>query len=83
MNNKYDVWHKDIVGRFGSLLGQNMQDFYTVIGKVRERGGREREREEGERERRGEKGEGGGGKREREEGEKGRGRRVRKGEGGG
>ena len=36
VNNKYDVWHKDIVGRFGSLLGQNMQDFYTVIGKVRE-----------------------------------------------
>ena len=43
VNNKYDVWHKDIVGRFGSLLGQNMQDFYTVIGKVREGRGGERE----------------------------------------
>ena len=52
MNNKYDVWHKDIVGRFGSLLGQNMQDFYTVIEKVRERrggGGEGRDRRGGER----------------------------------
>ena len=34
VNLKYDYWHKEIVGRFGSLLGQNMQDFYTVVSKV-------------------------------------------------
>ena len=34
VNLKYDAWHKEIVGRFGGLLGQNMQDFYTVISKV-------------------------------------------------
>ena len=34
VNLKYDAWHKEIVSRFGGLLGQNMQDFYTVISKV-------------------------------------------------
>lgn len=34
VNLKYDSWHKEIVGRFGTLLGQNMQDFYTTISKV-------------------------------------------------
>ena len=37
MNLKYDYWHKEIVSRFGSLLGTNMQDFYTVVSKVSSR----------------------------------------------
>lgn len=40
VNLKYDSWHKEIVGRFGSLLGQKMQDFYTTISKVSVREGR-------------------------------------------
>ena len=49
VNLKYDSWHKEIVSRFGSLLGQKMQDFYSTISKVSMQGqgwvGFERERE--------------------------------------
>ena len=28
---KYDLWHKEVLGKYGSLLGQTMQDFYTAL----------------------------------------------------
>ncbi len=31
---KYDSWHREIVSRFGSLLGDNMKDFFATISKV-------------------------------------------------
>ena len=35
VNLKYDSWHREIVSKFGALLGQNMQEFHTTIGKAR------------------------------------------------
>ncbi|VDP72907.1 unnamed protein product [Echinostoma caproni] len=32
---KYDNWHKDILSKFGSHLGQEMQDLYSQISKAR------------------------------------------------
>ena len=32
---KYDSWHKDALGKFGSLLGTEMTDFHGNIGKAR------------------------------------------------
>ena len=32
---KYDLWHKDALGKFGSLLGTEMANFYGNIGKAR------------------------------------------------
>ncbi|VEL06840.1 unnamed protein product [Protopolystoma xenopodis] len=32
---KYDNWHKDILSKFGSNLGQEMQEFYTQVSKAR------------------------------------------------
>ena len=32
---KYDSWHKDALGKFGSLLGTEMSDFHANIGKAR------------------------------------------------
>ena len=31
---KYDSWHKEILSRFGGLLGQNMHEFHGTISKV-------------------------------------------------
>lgn len=31
---KYDSWHKDVLGKFGSLLGNEMAVFHTTISKV-------------------------------------------------
>ncbi len=31
---KYDSWHREILSRFGGLLGENMQDFHSNITKV-------------------------------------------------
>jgi hypothetical protein len=31
---KYDSWHKDVLGKFGNLLGGEMQEFYGTVGKV-------------------------------------------------
>ena len=31
---KYDSWHRDILSRFGGLLGENMHEFHTIITKV-------------------------------------------------
>ena len=32
---KYDSWHKDALGKFGSLLGNEMSTFHGAIGKAR------------------------------------------------
>lgn len=32
---KYDSWHKDVLSKFGQLLGSNMQDFYQNVSKSR------------------------------------------------
>ena len=32
---KYDSWHKDALGKFGSLLGTEMVDYHGIIGKAR------------------------------------------------
>lgn len=32
---KYDLWHKEVLGKYGSLLGQTMQDFYTSLTNQR------------------------------------------------
>ena len=34
VNLKYDSWHREILSRFGALLGENMQEFHTTIAKV-------------------------------------------------
>lgn len=34
VNLKYDSWHREILSRFGSLLGENMQDFHGTVAKV-------------------------------------------------
>ena len=35
VNLKYDSWHKEILNKFGSLLGQESHDFYGSINKAR------------------------------------------------
>lgn len=32
---KYDSWHKDVLGKFGSLLGTEMANFHSNIGQAR------------------------------------------------
>lgn len=32
---KYDSWHKEVLGRFGTLLGNEMLSFHTTISKSR------------------------------------------------
>lgn len=34
VNLKYDSWHKEVLSKFGQMLGQNMQDFHSQISKV-------------------------------------------------
>lgn len=34
VNLKYDSWHKEVLSKFGQMLGQNMQDFHAQISKV-------------------------------------------------
>ena len=34
VNLKYDSWHKELLSKFGSMLGTNMQEFYGTITKV-------------------------------------------------
>lgn len=31
---KYDSWHREILSRFGTLLGDNMHEFHNNISKV-------------------------------------------------
>uniref|UniRef100_H3C202 Dynein cytoplasmic 1 heavy chain 1 n=1 Tax=Tetraodon nigroviridis TaxID=99883 RepID=H3C202_TETNG len=36
VNLKYDSWHKEVLSKFGQMLGQNMQDFHAQISKSRQ-----------------------------------------------
>lgn len=36
VNNKYDQWHRDILNKFGSKLGENMRGFKTMINTHRQ-----------------------------------------------
>uniref|UniRef100_A0A3P9LB23 Dynein, cytoplasmic 1, heavy chain 1 n=1 Tax=Oryzias latipes TaxID=8090 RepID=A0A3P9LB23_ORYLA len=36
VNLKYDSWHKEVLSKFGQMLGQNMQDFHSQISKSRQ-----------------------------------------------
>ncbi|MBN3298743.1 DYHC1 protein, partial [Amia calva] len=36
VNLKYDSWHKEVLSKFGQILGQNMQDFHSQISKSRQ-----------------------------------------------
>ena len=31
---KYDAWHKEIVSKFGNMLGTEMVDFHGQVSKV-------------------------------------------------
>ncbi|XP_016402347.1 cytoplasmic dynein 1 heavy chain 1-like, partial [Sinocyclocheilus rhinocerous] len=33
VNLKYDSWHKEVLSKFGQMLGNNMQDFHSQISK--------------------------------------------------
>ena len=35
VNVKYDAWHKDVLSKFGSLLGNELQDFHAQVSKSR------------------------------------------------
>ncbi|XP_078590507.1 cytoplasmic dynein 1 heavy chain 1-like isoform X1 [Branchiostoma floridae x Branchiostoma japonicum] len=35
VNLKYDSWHKEILGKFGSMLGESMVEFYDTVSKSR------------------------------------------------
>ena len=32
---KYDSWHRDALGKFGSMLGADMTSFHTTVSKSR------------------------------------------------
>lgn len=34
---KYDSWHKEVLSKFGQMLGSNMTEFHSQISKVRRR----------------------------------------------
>uniref|UniRef100_A0A8C5Q446 AAA+ ATPase domain-containing protein n=1 Tax=Leptobrachium leishanense TaxID=445787 RepID=A0A8C5Q446_9ANUR len=36
VNLKYDSWHKEVLSRFGQMLGQNMTEFHSQISKSRQ-----------------------------------------------
>lgn len=31
---KYDSWHKEVLSKFGSMLGNEMAEFHTQVSKV-------------------------------------------------
>jgi len=35
VNVKYDAWHKDVLSKFGHLLGNELQDFHSHVSKAR------------------------------------------------
>ena len=37
VNNKYDMWHKEILNKFGIKLKGTMREFYTEIQGARRR----------------------------------------------
>ncbi|EPQ14934.1 Cytoplasmic dynein 1 heavy chain 1 [Myotis brandtii] len=36
VNLKYDSWHKEVLSKFGQMLGSNMTEFHTQISKSRQ-----------------------------------------------
>jgi dynein heavy chain 1, cytosolic len=36
VNVKYDAWHKDVLNKFGSLLGNSMRNFHADLAKSRD-----------------------------------------------
>ena len=38
VNLKYDSWHKEVLSKFGQMLGSNMTEFHSQISKVRKWG---------------------------------------------
>lgn len=34
MTLKYDSWHKEVLSKFGSMLGNEMAEFHTQVSKV-------------------------------------------------
>ena len=32
---KYDTWHKEVLSKFGSMLGNEMQDFHSSVSRSR------------------------------------------------
>ncbi|XP_012579828.1 PREDICTED: cytoplasmic dynein 1 heavy chain 1, partial [Condylura cristata] len=36
VNLKYDSWHKEVLSKFGQMLGSNMTDFHSQISKSRQ-----------------------------------------------
>lgn len=35
VNVKYDAWHKEVLTKFGTLLGNELQDFHSTVSKSR------------------------------------------------
>ena len=35
VNVKYDAWHKDVLSKFGHLLGSELQEFHASVSKSR------------------------------------------------
>lgn len=33
---KYDSWHKEVLSKFGSMLGNEMSEFHSQVSKVRQ-----------------------------------------------
>lgn len=36
VNLKYDSWHKEVLSKFGQMLGSNMTEFHSQISKSRQ-----------------------------------------------
>ena len=34
VNDKYDMWHKDVLTKFGGMLGQDIHNFFSAVTKV-------------------------------------------------
>lgn len=34
VNDKYDMWHKEVLTKFGGMLGQSMQEFHATVTKA-------------------------------------------------
>ena len=35
ITDKYDSWHKQILGKFGNMLAGSQEDFYSTVSKVK------------------------------------------------
>ena len=34
ITDKYDMWHKQILSKFGNMLAGSQEDFYSAVSKV-------------------------------------------------